>query len=285
VKKFILFVGLISAWASAPAGNSAPREARFGGSEPAAMMKSPPPVFDQQAALTISQGAIGNRIGDLAFTAGDGRRVRLSDFRGKPLVISLIYTSCYHICPTTTQHLAKGVRIARAALGPDSFSVLTIGFDSANDTPAAMQRFAREQGVNLPQWDFLSADPTTMESVSRDFGFISYRAPHGFDHLIQATIIDAQGKIYRQVYGMKFEIPLLVEPLKELIFGMPAGPSLLSSVSNRIKLFCTVYDPASGEYRIDYSLFLEIIIGLSSIGVVSFFLIREWRRNRRNLAS
>jgi protein SCO1/2 len=123
-----------------------------------------------------------------------------------------------------------------------------------------------------------------MESVSRDFGFISYRAPHGFDHLIQATIIDAQGKIYRQVYGMKFEIPLLVEPLKELIFGMPAGPSLLSSVSNRIKLFCTVYDPASGEYRIDYSLFLEIIIGLSSIGVVSFFLIREWRRNRRNLA-
>jgi len=248
------------------------------------MMKSPPPVFDRQTALALSQGAIGNRIGDFAFTAGDGRRVRLADFRGKPLVISLIYTSCYHICPTTTQHLAKGVRIARAALGPDSFSVLTIGFDTANDTPAAMQHFAREQGVKLPQWEFLSADPMTMESVTRELGFISYRAPNGFDHLIQATIIDAQGKIYRQVYGMKFEIPLLVEPLKELIFGAPAGPSLLSSVSNRIKLFCTVYDPASGEYRIDYSLFVEIIIGLSSIGVVSFFLIREWRRNRRRLA-
>lgn len=281
MKKFILIVGLISAWAFAPVGNTAPHEARIAGSESAPMMKSPPPAFDQQAALAISQGAIGNSIGDVAFTAGDGRRVRLTDFRGKPMIISFIYTSCYRICPTTTQHLAKGIRIARAALGPDSFSVLTIGFDTANDTPAAMQQFAREQDVNLPHWDFLSADPTTMESVTRDFGFISYRAPHGFDHLIQATIIDAQGKIYRQVYGMKFEIPLLVEPLKELMFGTPAEPSLLASVSNRIKLFCTVYDPSSGEYRIDYSLFLEIIIGLSSIGAVSFFLVREWRRNRR----
>ena len=205
----------------------------------------------------------------------------MSEFRGKPLVISLIYTSCYHICPTTTQHLAKVVRTARAALGPESFNVLTIGFDTPKDTPSAMRQFAQDQNVNIAHWEFLSTDAAAMAGLTRELGFIAYSAPHGFDHLIQATVVDAQGKIYRQVYGMNFDTPLLVEPLKELVFGAPTSPSLLSNLSSRIKLFCTVYDPSSDQYRFDYSIFIGFFIGLISIGTVSFLLIREWRRNRR----
>ncbi|MDH3513853.1 MAG: SCO family protein [Gammaproteobacteria bacterium] len=240
--------------------------------------------FDEKAALAISQGVIGKPVGEHALTAADGRRVRLSEFRGKPLVISLIYTSCYHICPTTTQHLAKVTRTARAVLGPDSFNVITIGFDTPNDTPEAMQKFAREQSVDIPGWLFLSADAATMEGLAKELGFISYRAPQGFDHLIQATVIDAQGKIYRQVYGMTFETPLLGEPLKELVFGHPVSPSLLSSLSNKIRLFCTVYDPTTDKYRFDYSIFLGLIIGASSIGIVGFLVFREWRRTRHRRA-
>ncbi|HEY5683617.1 MAG TPA: SCO family protein [Sulfuricaulis sp.] len=240
-----------------------------------------PSNFDEKAALAISQGVIGKLVGDYTLTAADGRRVRLSEFRGKPLVISLIYTSCYHICPTTTQHLAKVTRTARAALGPDSFTVLTVGFDTPKDTPVAMRQFSRDQGIDIPGWLFLSSDATTMEGLTKDLGFISYRAPQGFDHLIQATVIDGQGKIYRQVYGMTFETPLLGEPLKELVFGTPVTPSLLSSLSNKIKLFCTVYDPTTDKYRFDYSIFLGIFIGASSIGIVSFLVLREWRRTRR----
>lgn len=244
---------------------------------------SPPSKFDEKAALAISQGVIGKNVGDYTLTAADGRRVRLSEYRGKPLVISLIYTSCYHICPTTTQHLAKVVRTARAALGPESFTVLSIGFDTPNDTPPAMRRFSGDQGIDISGWLFLSADAAAMEGLTKDLGFISYRAPHGFDHLIQATVIDAQGKVYRQVYGMTFETPLLVEPLKELVFGAPTTASLVSGLSNKIKLFCTVYDPTTGKYRFDYSIFLGLFIGASSIGIVGFLVIREWRRTRRHV--
>jgi protein SCO1/2 len=248
---------------------------------PASAAGSPPSKFDEKATLAISQGVIGKNVGDYTLTAADGRRVHLSEFRGKPLVISLIYTSCYHICPTTTQHLAKVTRTARAALGPESFNVLSIGFDTPKDTPVTMRQFSQDQGVNIPGWLFLSADAVAMEGLTKELGFISYRAPHGFDHLIQATVIDAQGKIYRQVYGMTFETPLLVEPLKELVFGTPVTPSLLSSLSNKIKLFCTVYDPTTDKYRFDYSIFLGLFIGASSIGIVSFLVLREWRRTRR----
>lgn len=263
------------------AGATMPHDAHTRNPAPVATGESSSSHFDEKAALAISQAVIGKNVGEYSLTTADGRHMRLSDLRGKPLVISLIYTSCYHICPTTTQHLAKVVRTARAALGPESFSILTIGFDTPNDTPAAMRQFSRDQSVDVRGWEFLSADAAAMEGLTRDLGFISYRAPHGFDHLIQATVVDARGKIYRQVYGMTFETPLLVEPLKELVFSTPTTPSLLSSLSSKIKLFCTVYDPATDKYRFDYSIFIGLFIGASSIGIVSFLLVREWRRTRR----
>ena len=50
-------------------------------------------------------------------------------------------------------------------------------------------------------------------------GFLYYKSSNGFDHLIQATVIDADGVVYRQVYGQVFDTPLLVDPLIDLVLG------------------------------------------------------------------
>jgi len=281
MKSFVLLFCLTGACLVAPAAHAAPPPATGHNPPLNAEPAKADSRFDRKTALAVSQGVIGKSVGDYTLTAADGRKVRLTGFRGKPLVVSLVYTSCYHICPLTTQHLAEVVRTARAALGTDSFRVITIGFDTPHDTPTMMRQFERDQGVDIPGWEFLSADAAAMAGLTKDLGFLYYPTPHGFDHLIQATVIDARGKIYRQVYGTNFEPPLLVEPLKELVFGRPSAGSLLSALSSRIRLFCTVYDPSSGQYRFDYSIFIGIIIGMMSIGTVGFFLIREWRRLRR----
>jgi len=103
-----LFLGLIGAGLLASPAMAASHDTT-GHTPSAAAGGDPASKFDQKAALAISQGAIGKSLGDYTLTAADGRNLRMSEFRGKPLVISLIYTSCYHICPTTTQHLAKVV--------------------------------------------------------------------------------------------------------------------------------------------------------------------------------
>jgi hypothetical protein len=141
--------------------------------------------------------------------------VSLAGYRGKPLVVSLIYTSCYHVCPTITQSLAHAVEVAEEALGEASFQVATVGFDAAVDSPERMATFAREQGIDHPGWRFLSADAATIEELSTALGFIFYRSPKGFDHLTQTTIIDSGGTVYRQVYGDTFPAPRLVEPLNQ----------------------------------------------------------------------
>jgi protein SCO1/2 len=48
---------------------------------------------------------------------------------------------------------------------------------------------------------------------------------------------------------------------------------------NNVRLFCTIYDPASGGYRFDYSLFIAIGIGTILLGAMAVFLIRAWRHN------
>lgn len=239
--------------------------------------------YDSKAALEQSQQAIGRQLGDYALTTGNGDSIALASLRGKPLVLSLVYTSCYHICPMTTKQLAKVVTKAREALGNDSFRVATFGFDAAHDTPESMRQFARNQGVAGADWLLLSAsDQATAEALMRDLGFSYVTSPRGFDHIIQATVIDGEGRIYRQVYGEVFETPQLVEPLKELVFGQPrAGEPFFADLLGRIRLFCTTYDPSRDAYYFDLSLFIGMAVGASILLGVAWFVIREYAKSRR----
>ena len=236
------------------------------------------PGFDYDAALAQSQAAIGREMGEVRFTAADGRSLKLSDLRGKPLVLSMVYTSCYQICPMTTRFLSQVVEKARDALGEDSFAVAVVGFDVGVDTPAAMRYFANKQGISDLGWNLLSIDRGDVERLADDLGFLYTPSASGYDHLIQATIIDSDGRVYRQVYGQVFDTPLLVDPLIELVLGRsPPEQAILASLVSKIKLFCTTYDPARDGYYFDYSLFIGMLIGGSIIVFTSVVVVRGWR--------
>jgi len=239
--------------------------------------------YDPDRALQFSQRAIGQPIGDYELIDRHGAIVNLrSDYAGRPLVISMIFTSCHHVCPATTKHLAKAVDVAREALGEDSFDVVTIGFDVANDTPQALAAFARRQGVDAENWKFLSANIESIQQISNDLGFIFFPTPRGFDHMNQSSVIDRDGVVYSQVYGVTFELPWLVEPLKDLVFNRSSsGGHLFGGLIDKVKLFCTVYDPATGRYRFDNSLFVQIAVGATMILAILFYLFREILNARR----
>jgi protein SCO1/2 len=236
---------------------------------------------DYAKALRESQAAIGRSVGDYALRDTSARGVRLADFRGKPLVVSFVYTGCFQACPVTTQFLAKAVKTARNALGEDSFNVVTIGFNQPFDGPEAMADFARRNRIADPRWAFFAPDAGDIEALVREFGFNYTATPKGFDHVTQATIVDADGVIYRQIYGETFDLPMLVQPLKELLSGEAVRTFSLENVWTKVKLYCTVYDPVGGGYRLNYSLFVELFAGFTFLGALGWFAIREYRRMRR----
>jgi protein SCO1/2 len=232
-------------------------------------------------AVKTSQAAIGRVLPALTFSDVAGKPFRLADHKGTPIVISMVYTGCADVCPLIIDNLYKAVDVAQEALGKDAFTTVTIGFDVARDTPERMASFARERGAALPNWHFLAADKAGIEALTVATGFTFIPSAGGFDHLAQVTIVDQDGAIYAQVFGGAFTPQAVVEPLKELVFGNRRPASLLTRISERIRLFCTVYNPNTGRYYFNYSLFIGIAIGIASLGLVAVWLIREFRRPDR----
>ena len=241
---------------------------------------APAAAFDQAQAQAASRAAVGKVVADRVLRDSEGREVALADLRGRPLVVSLVYTSCYGSCSIITRRLAQAVEVARDALGEDRFGVVTVGFDAANDTPGRMAHYARQQRIGDAGWRVLSGDAATVNALAADLGFSFAPSPRGFDHVSQVTVLDADGRVYRQVYGDGFPTPALVEPLKELVFGTAARAATLDGWVNGLKLLCTVYDPSADRYRFDYSVFVGAFVGIVCLGAVAVFVVRAWSDGR-----
>lgn len=238
-------------------------------------------AFNEQAALKESQAAIGRPLPDYRFTDTQGKSIGLADLRGKPLVVNFVYTGCIQVCPTATQFLALAVRDAERSLGPGSFRVATIGFNVPFDSPAAMKDFARKFGIASRDWLFLTPRAETRDQLLADFGFRAEPTAAGFDHLLQVSIVDAQGRIYRQVYGEQFDSPLFTGPLLELVRNQPVEQSTFGAAWNKFKILCTVYDPSAGRYRVSYAIVIELLVGASVVLGTLAFVAVEMRRRRR----
>lgn len=239
-------------------------------------------AIDAATAFATSQAAIGRQVGDYVLQDHRGAKLSLADLRGRPLVISLVYTSCSTVCPVTTIHLRDSLIEARRALGNDSFAILTFGFHAAGDRPAQLAAFANTHRLlEIADWRLASADPGTTEALLRDLGF-SYRyAAGGFDHPTQTTLLDAQGRVYRQVYGESFPLPVIMEPLKELVLHTETSSISPSALWDRITFLCTVYNPHTRAYRFDYGIFFGMAIGGVSLLLTGALVLRLWLSRRR----
>jgi len=238
-------------------------------------------ALDPDRSLEVSQQAIGRTVGNHRLIASTGETVVLNDLRGKALVISLVYTSCTHVCPMITQRLRKSVEEARRMMGPDRFTVVTVGFDARNDTPMRMAAYARAQGVDLPNWKFFSGDNATISALAKDLGFTYVASGGGYLHISQITIVDRDGRIYRQVYGDDFPIQVFMEPLKEAVYGTVGTFLRLDGLIDRVRFLCTVYDPNQGRYRISYSIAMAFLTGIISLGATAVVISRAWLNSRR----
>lgn len=238
-------------------------------------------VLTPRDALALSQRAVGQPLGDHVLRDGDDRTVRLADLRGRPLVLQFVYTACFQVCPVTTRVLDRAVGQAQRALGPNAFRTITVGFNVPFDTPASMRDFQRRQAVARPNWDFLAADAATVDALARATGFAWTPTASGFNHLTQVTVVDAGGRVYRQIYGEAFDAAMLVAPLTELVAGTPSSAPSLADLAERVRILCTVYDPRTGRYRLDYALLIEIFTGISVLAAVLWYLAGEWRRQRQ----
>lgn len=241
-------------------------------------------VLDAATAYERSQAVIGGATSAHVLTDHTGRPLDLAGLRGKPLVVSLVYTSCATVCPITTEHLRQQVDAVSKALGQDSFAVLTFGFDARGDRPAQLEAFAgTHRLIGRSDWHIASADPGTTAAFLDQLGFSFSALAGSFDHVTQTTILDAGGVVYRQVYGEAFPPQMLMEPLKDLVLGTRTRSIAPRDLWDRISFLCTVYNPLTGAYRFDYGIFFGIFFGGLSLVLTGIVILRLWLERRRAL--
>ena len=243
------------------------------------------PKLDARSALTASQVVIGTIPRDFTLLDRNERPVSLASLRGKPLLISFIYTGCFTVCPTQTRTLYEAVRGLDRMLGPDQFNVVSIGFNQPFDTPQALRAFAAQHRIDYPNWKFLSPHARIVPDLTRAYGFSYTETPAGFEHIVGVTVVDAHGRIHSQIYGERVSTEALGIALRELLLSTPAPKPSLESLFERVRLLCTVYDPDTGQYRYDWSLMLQVFGGLTFFLTVGIYLWRERQHHALNAAA
>ncbi len=226
------------------------------------------------AAVQASKNAQGKDAGDYELVDQDGVKFHLKDYfghDGKPLVVSFIYTSCAMVCPTITAELKKAVDGARERFG-NKFNVLSIGFDTDHDTTASLKAYGSRFTKDFSRFRFASGDKATIERLTKRFGFFYVKKDDGsYAHMDMATTVRPDGTIYRQVYSIRTRPEKLIERLDEMITGKPeSGPG--ASLVSRLTYFCYKFDPATGKYTVDYSVFGGVIIGIVCMSGVILFV-------------
>ena len=245
-------------------------------------------ALETAEAVRASQAALGRVIAGHVLQDRQGREVRFESLRGKPLLVSFIYTGCFTVCPTATRELDHAVAALQARHGSDAFRVVSIGFNPPADAPQSMKAFALQHRIDRPNWDFLAVQPQAVSRLAADFGFRYTALAGGFEHVLQVSVLDAQGRVVQQVYGDRPPVTQLEATLRQLVAGeIVPPPGALATLVEEIRILCTVYDPRTGTYRVDYGLALEVAGGVTFILFMALYMLKEWwtrRRERRHAA-
>ena len=134
---------------------------------------------------------------DFTLTDQDGRQVSLSDFRGKTVLLSFMFTQCQDVCPL----MANKVASVLGQLGPDAAGVqfLIVSIDPPNDTPANIEAFLAQHDLGGRGALYLNGDEGALQATYGAYGIGTDNAgTHGgvssISHTDAVYVIDGEGR-------------------------------------------------------------------------------------------
>lgn len=139
---------------------------------------------------------------EATFTSDAGRATTLAEFRGRPVVVAMIFTQCSYACPLiVTDLLALQARLPDK-LRRDTAFVL-VSFDTARDTPAALARYRAARALD-GNWTLLRGDGHAVRELAALLGVKYQPEPGGgFAHSNLFTLLNREGEVAHQRNGLK----------------------------------------------------------------------------------
>ncbi len=162
----------------------------------------------------------GDLLPDYELTAENGKSIRFSDFRGKALAFTFIFTRCPlpDFCPRMGQNFAKARDLILASSNTTTnWQFLSISFDPDFDKPAVLSGYGNfYRKDNADRWLFAAAPMKTLKELAPRLDLMLNREPGGsISHNLRTVVLDPQGRIHRQFDGNEWTPQQLAESLLE----------------------------------------------------------------------
>jgi len=150
-----------------------------------------------------------------------GKPATLDLARGHPVMVTMFYGSCPHVCPmliSTMQRLER--ELPEASRG--RLRVLMVSLDPERDTPAKLAEVAARHGADLRRWTLARAGPKDVRRLAAALNIQYRQLPDGeFNHSTVITLLDAQGRIRKQTSSLLRLDPEFAGALKAATTARP----------------------------------------------------------------
>jgi len=102
-------------------------------------------------------------VADFKLTDQNNKPVVLDTFKGKVWVVDFMFTTCGSICPMMTKNMA-GLYKETAAY--DDVRLVSVSVNPENDTPAALNAYAKKYNAEGDRWLFLTGDRAAIQKLA-----------------------------------------------------------------------------------------------------------------------
>lgn len=162
----------------------------------------------------------GDPLPDFTLTDQNGRQQRLTDFRGRVIVVDFIYTRCpvAEMCPRLSANFAAVQ--ARFTSGPgEAPLLLSITIDPLHDTPAVLNEYAKRWKADSHRWLFLTGTMPQIRLVAQRFGLIYWPEDDAITHNATTTVFNREGKVAAIVDGSSYRFGQLCDLISSQLRG------------------------------------------------------------------
>ncbi|HYR77226.1 MAG TPA: SCO family protein [Pyrinomonadaceae bacterium] len=218
---------------------------------------------------------------DAVFKDEQGQDVRLGQFfKGKPVVLSLVYYACPMLCNQVLNGMLGSFRQVSFNIG-EQFEVVTVSFDP-RETPslAAAKKSTYIKAYNRSgaeaSWHFLTGDEANIKRLTESVGFRYHwdEQTKQFAHASGIMVLTPEGKIARYFYGIDY-------PPKDMRLGLvEASQNKIGTPVDVLMLYCYHYDPATGKYGAVVMNIMRLAGGVTLFLIVGLLLVLRKRGGR-----
>lgn len=146
-----------------------------------------------------------------------GAALSSQSFTDKVLVLNFMFTSCPQVCPRQARELVQVQQALPDAL-KSKVRFLSVSVDPENDTPAALQQFAAETGINLENWSLAAASPEATHKLALELKAIEPSAGSALPaaHGTSIYLFDRRGRLMQRYMGKPLDRQRLVREIEQL---------------------------------------------------------------------